>query len=355
MNDKEAMPLTIFISTPLESEHVERIRSVAPERVSVIYEADLFPPTRYIADHHGKDGSYRSPEQEHRWRENIARADIFWDFPPKSADETGGIDLARNVKWVQTTSSGVGQLVVNLGLQHSDVIVTTASGVHAGPLAEFFMLGVLMHFKRLSHLKSEQNAHHWKRYCGDDLSGKVLAIVGAGRVGRHIAEVGRCFEMRVIASDVELAPDRAAELGFEKIFPNTGLHQMLAEADVVVLSVPHTPDTERMIDAHAFGAMKEGVVFVNIARGQVVDEHALIEAMRSGRIGFAVLDVFAIEPLPQDSPIWDMPNIIVSPHSASTVASENAKITDIFCHNLRCYLDGCIDKMKNVLDKSKMY
>lgn len=352
---KEAIPLTIFISTPLESEHVEQIRSVAPDRLNVICETDLLPPTRYTADHHGKGGFYRSPEQEHRWRENIARTDIFWDFPPKSADGTGGIDLALNVKWVQTTSSGVGQLVVNLGLQHKDIIVTTASGVHAGPLAEFFLLGVLMHFKRLSHLKSEQKTHHWERYCGDDLNGKVLAIVGAGRVGRHIAEVGRCLGMRVIALDLELAPDRAAELGFEEIFPSTGLHQMLAQADVVVLSVPHTPDTERLIDAQAFGAMKEGVVFVNIARGQVVDEPALIEALQSGRIGFAALDVFAIEPLPQDSPLWDMPNVLVSPHSASTVASENAKITDIFCHNLRCYLDDRIDEMKNVLDKSKMY
>jgi len=351
----ETKPLTIFISTPLESEHVERIRSVAPDRLNVIYETDLFPPTRYTADHHGKSGSYRTSEQERRWRENIARADIFWDFPPKGPDGAGGIDLASNVKWVQTTSSGVGQLVVSLGLQHKDILVTTASGVHAGPLAEFFLLGALMHFKRLAYLKSEQKIHHWERYCGDDLNGKVLAIVGAGSVGRHIAEVGRCLGMRVIALDVELAPDHAAELGFEEIFPSTGLHQMLAKADVVVLSVPHTPDTEGLIDAHAFGAMKEGVVYVNIARGQVMDEPALIEALESGRIGFAALDVFAVEPLPQDSPLWDMPNVLVSPHSASTVASENAKITDIFCHNLLCYIDGRIDEMKNVLDKSKMY
>ena len=351
----EAKPLTIFISTPLESEHVERIRSVAPDRLSVIYETDLFPPTRYTADHHGKSGSYRTPEQEHRWRENISRADIFWDFPSKGVDGTGGIDFAPNVKWVQTTSSGVGQLVANLGLQHKDILVTTASGVHAGPLAEFFLLGVLMHYKRLAYLKSEQKNHGWERYCGDDLNGKVLAIVGAGNVGRQIAEAGRFLGMRVTALDVELAPDRAGELGFEKIYPSTGLHQMLAKADVVVLCIPHTPDTERLIDGQAFGAMKEGVVFVNISRGQVVDEPALIEALESGRVGFAALDVFAVEPLPQDSPLWDMPNVLVSPHSASTVASENAKITDIFCHNLRCYLDGRLDQMKNVLDKSKMY
>ena len=276
-------------------------------------------------------------------------------FPPQSADGTGGFDFAPNVKWVQTTSSGVGQLVVNLGLQRSHLLVTTARGVHAGPLVEFFLLGVLMHVKRLAFLKAEQQAHHWDRYCGDDLEGKVLALVGCGQVGRRVAAAGRFLGMRVLAMDVELTPEMAADLGIDQIFPRSDLHRMLAQADVVSLSVPHTPDTERMIDASAFAAMKQGAVFVNIARGQVVDQSALIEALRSGRIGFAVLDVFATEPLPHDSPLWDMPNVLVSPHSASTVASENAKITDIFCHNLRCYLDGRLGDMRNVLDKSKMY
>jgi phosphoglycerate dehydrogenase-like enzyme len=348
-------PLNVFISTPLEPEQVERIRAVAPDRLNVAFEPDLLPPTRYVADHKGKTDFQRTSEQEQRWRKNLARADILWDFPPQSTDGTGGFDLAPNVKWVQTTSSGVGQLVANLGLQRSHLLVTTARGVHAGPLVEFFLLGVLMHAKRLAFLKAEQQAHHWDRYCGDDLEGKVLALVGCGQVGRRVAAAGRFLGMRVLAMDVELTPEMAADLGIDQIFPRSDLHRMLAQADVVSLSVPHTPDTERMIDASAFAAMKQGAVFVNIARGQVVDEPALIEALRSGRIAFAVLDVFATEPLPHDSPLWDMPNVLVSPHSASTVASENAKITDIFCHNLRCYLDGRLGDMRNVLDKSKMY
>ena len=348
-------PPNVFISTPLEPEQVERIRAVAPDRLNVIFEPDLLPPIRYSADHKGKEDFRRTPEQEQRWRGNLARADILWDFPPKSSDGTGGFDLTSNVKWVQTTSSGVGQLVAGLGLQRSDLLVTTARGVHAGPLAEFFLLGVLMHVKRLAFLKAEQQAHHWERYCGDDLEGKVLALVGCGQVGRRVAAAGRFLGMRVLAMDVELTSERASELGIEQTFPRSDLHRMLAQAEVVCLSVPHTPDTERMIDTKAFDAMKPGAVFVNIARGQVVDEPALIEALRSGRIGFAVLDVFATEPLPNDSPLWNMPNVLVSPHSASTVAAENTKITDIFCHNLRCYLDGRLNDMRNVLDKSRMY
>ena len=349
------MPFTVFITTPLEPEQVARIRDVAPDHLDVVYEPDLLPPVRYVADHNGREDFQRTPDLERRWAEVLGRADILFDFPPQSADGSGGMDLAPNVKWIQTTSSGVGQRVANLGLLHNDLIITTARGVHAGPLAEFFLLGVLKHFKRLDHLKSEQRSHRWERYCGEDLDGKVLALVGAGRVGRRVAEVGRFLGMRVVAMDVELALDEAAELGFEKLYPRSGLHQMLAMADVVCLSVPHTPDTEGMIDAPAFRAMKEGVVFVNIARGQVVDEPALIEQLRSGWIGFAALDVFAIEPLPSDSTLWDMPNVLISPHSASTVASENARITDIFCHNLRCYLDGRIGEMRNVLDKARMY
>ncbi len=129
----------------------------------------------------------------------------------------------------------------------------------------------------------------------------------------------------------------------------------MPRADALVLCTPHTPETGSTIDAAAFAAMKPGVVLVNVARGQVIDEPALIEALRTGRVGFAALDVFAVEPLPASSPLWDMPNVIVSPHSASTAASENGKITDIFCRNLGCYLEGRHDDMVNVLDKTRFY
>ena len=352
---EKAAPLNIFISTPLEAEQVERIRAVAPGDVEVVFDPDLFPPLRYIADHKGVEGFQLTPEQDRRWRDYLGRADVLWDFPPKNADGTGGMDLAPNVKWVQTTSSGVGQQVKNLGLQDSDLLVTTAKGVHAGPLSEFFLLAILIHFKRLAHLKDEQAAHHWERFCGEDLAGKTLAVVGAGAVGRRVAETGRFLGMRTIATDVVLTPSQAAEMGFDEFFPIDRLHAMLGEADVLVLSVPHTPETEKMIDAAAFAALKTGAVLVNIARGQVVDEAALIEALRSGKIAFAGLDVFEVEPLPPESPLWDMPNVLVSPHSASTVNSENAKITDIFCHNLRCYLDGRHGDMRNLLDKARMF
>ena len=349
------MTTTLFISTPLDQEQVERIRSVAPDRLEVIFEPELLPPLRYFSDHKGIENFRRTPNQEKRWADALGRAEILFDFPPEGPDGTGGMDLAPNVKWIQTTSSGVGKRVADLGLQGSDILFTTARGVHAGPLSEFFLLGVLKHFKRLDFLEDEQKAHHWERYCGEDLDGKVLALIGAGQVGRRIGAVARFLGMRVLAMDTSLTSDQADQLGFERLFSGSELHDMLASADVVCLCVPHTPETERMIDAKAFQAMKDGVVFVNVGRGPVVDEPILIEALKSGRVAFAALDVFATEPLPPGSPLWDMPNVLVSPHSASTVAAENRRIVDIFRHNLKCYLDGRLDEMKNVLDKERMY
>ena len=341
----------VFVTSPLEAEHLVRMRAVDPERVEVVYEPDLLAPTRYVADHKGIEGFRHTPEQEERWRHNLRRADALWDFPEPPADATAVGDLLPNVKWVQTTSSGVGQLVARLGLEGSDILVTTASGVHSEPLTEFVFMALLVHFRDLAHLGREQADHHWQRYCGEELDGKTLGVLGIGRVGRHVARAARFFGMRVVACDV--AP--AADLDVERMYPVDRLHDMLGESDVLVLSLPHTPESEHMIDAAAFAAMKDGVVLVNIARGQVVDEPRLIEALRSGKVAFAALDVFETEPLPAASPLWDMPNVLVSPHSASTVASENHKITDIFCHNLRCCLDGRHGDMRNRLDKAKMY
>ncbi|HUG17066.1 MAG TPA: D-2-hydroxyacid dehydrogenase [Thermomicrobiales bacterium] len=331
------------------------MRRVAPERVTVIHDEDLIAPARFVADHDGIDGFTLTAEQQARWSAHLAKADVLWDFRFAARAGAHLLDLAPNVKWVQTTSAGVGPLVNTLGLVDTDVIVTTASGVHSEPLAEFVFLALLMHAKELRRLQGWQEAAHWERFCSDELDGRTLAIVGPGKIGRQVAKVGKAFGMRVSVMGSRGGDERRAELGVDAIYTRDRLHEMLASADAVVLCCPHTPETEGMIDGAAFAAMKPGVSFVNISRGQVVDEGAMIEALRSGQIGFAALDVFATEPLPADSPLWSLENVLVSPHSGSTANSENGKITDIFCHNLTCLLDGRHDEMRNVLDKARMY
>ena len=342
------MTQTIMIASPLEAEFVELIRDVDRE-LDVLYAPDLLPPVRYVADHKGAPFTRTALQQRH-WREMLATADILWDFPPAE-----DLPLATQLKWIQATSTGVGPTVTSLGLAASNVLITTARGVHAGPLAEFVFMALLSHWRGLPHLKAEQRAHRWVRHCGEAVAGRTLVLIGAGDLARGCAQLARAFDMRVVAVARDPAKPRDHHALFDAVVPTARLHAALAEADAVVVTVPHTAATENLIDAAAFAAMRPGTAFVNIARGQVVDEDALIEALASFRLGFAALDVAREEPLAPDSPLWDMENVLISPHSASTVTAENRKITDIFRHNLRCWLDGRLDQMRNVLDKTLLY
>ncbi len=341
---------TVFVASPLEAVHVETIRRVDPVRLTVIHQPDILPPTRYSADHSGAPFQ-RDEDQARRWRAGLTAADILWDLPRTAAD----IDCATRLKWVQTTSTGVGQLVRALGLHKSDILITTARGVHAGPLSEFVFMALLAHWRGLRHLDNEQRAHRWTRYCGEEVAGRTIAVIGAGDLARGVAKLARALDMHVVAVAREPAKSRTHGALFDEIVPRSALHAALDRADATVVTVPHTPETEGMVDAAAFAAMRPGSAFVNIARGQVVDEEALIANLRSHHVGFAALDVAAVEPLAMESPLWGLPNVLISPHSASTVASENAKITAIFCRNLRAFLDGRHDEMINVLDKQLMY
>jgi phosphoglycerate dehydrogenase-like enzyme len=346
---------TIMITSPLEQRHADRIAGAIKGRARLTFDPDLLPPTRYEADHKGIAGFQRTQAQEERWRQHLAQATVLWDFPYGLQASGGGMALCPHVRWVQTTSSGVGQMVHGLGLAESSLIVTTARGVHADALAEFVMLCVLAAGKDLPRLIKDQRAHRWERYCGRDLRGATILVIGAGQVGSRVGEVAKAFGMRFEALVSNPKADRVRGLGADAIHGPEDLLRALPCADHVVLATPHTPQTEGMIDAAAFAAMKPGVTLVNIARGQVLDEQCLIANLSSGRIGFAGLDVATVEPLPPSSPLWDFPNVLISPHSASTAPSENGKIVDIFCKNLEHFLRGEPHRMINVLDKHRRY
>jgi phosphoglycerate dehydrogenase-like enzyme len=251
---------------------------------------------------------------------------------------------------VQSTSAGIGQMVKEHGYdtRMPHTVFTTASGVHKRPLAEFVVMAMLMHYKGALRMIDAQRRKHWERYAGTDLEGRTLALVGLGRVGAEIARVCRALGMTVIGTDVK----PAAEVVDRYYQPNQ-LHAMLPQADVLVLMVPHTPHTEKMIGAKELALLTRGAFFINTARGAVVDESALIAALRSGHLAGAALDVFAEEPLPPSNPLWEMPNVLVSPHSASTSDRENVRITALFCDNLRRFLNG--EPLRNVLNADLLY
>jgi phosphoglycerate dehydrogenase-like enzyme len=341
-----------MITSPLEKTHVEHIREHMPPDIELIYEPDLLPPTRYTADHNGVDDFAHTEDQQKRWDDLVASADILFDFPTMQGHPR---DYAPNVKWIQTTSAGVGQAAHRLGISPGDLIITTSSGVHARPLAEFAMMVLLMVVKEYDRIAADQQAHRWERFCSDELSGKTIAIVGPGKIGRDVARLARCFDMRPVATARDCRPERCVELGVDRLYTRDDLHEMLGSADAVVLCAPHTPDTENIMDRAAFDALRPGVVLVNIGRGQLVDEAALLDKLRDGTIRFAGLDVFRTEPLPPDSPFWDLPNVLINPHSASTSDRENRRIADIFIHNMHCFTEGRTNEMRNILDIERMY
>ncbi len=338
--------LVVTIASPLEPAHVARIRQVDP-RLEVLYEPSLLPPTRYVADHSGPADWQRTPEQEARFLSLLARAHVLFDLDRAHIRDLPAV--APHLRWVQCTSAGIGQMVKRAGLDRTEIVFTTASGVHARPLADFCLMAMLMFAKDYPWMERDKRARRWERYCGEELTGKTLAIVGLGRVGREVARHGRYMQMRVVG--LKRTPEPLP--GVDRVYARGEVHEMLREADFLVLAAPHTPDTEGIIGAAELTLLKPGAVLINIGRGTLVDEDALIRSLQEKRMAGAALDVFRREPPPADSPLWDMPNVIISPHSARTVRQENARITDLFCDNLARFLRG--EPLRNVLDTRRLY
>ncbi len=337
----------ILISSPLEDEHVARIRREGGGRVEVVHEADLLPKPRYVADHKGAARTI-TPEMRERWGTLLANADILFDF-----DLLDPANMPRNapkLRWVQATSSGIGEFLKATKLDQSGIVFTTAAGVHARPLAEFAMLGMLHFFRDVPYLNRTKQAKHWERYTVRGLAGARALVIGLGEVGRAIARDAALFGMDVWGLRRTGGP---APEGVSRVITKAELRAALPEVDALILACPLTDETRLMIDTPEIDALKPGAVVVNVARGAVINETALAAAVASGKISGAALDAFTVEPLPKESPLWELPNTIISPHSASTVAAENGRIVDIFLDNLDRFLAG--RPLRNKFEPSRGY
>jgi glyoxylate/hydroxypyruvate reductase len=315
---------------------VRRIEAVAPG-VRVHFDPELLAAPRFAGDHGGHPGFRRTPEGEARFRRWLAEADVLYDVDRQLATELP--ILAPKLRWIQATSSGIGPFVRSTGLGATGILITNAAGIHAVPLAEHTLLSLLYFVKDLPARARDQRAHRWERHSGRELRGMTVGVVGLGAVGREIARTLRAVGLRVVGVRRTPVEDPATQHVDEATTPDR-LHELLPRCDALVLIAPHTPETEGMIGARELALLPRGAVLVNVARGALVDERALIDALRSGHLGGAALDVTAVEPLPADSPLWDLPNVLITPHSASTVDRENERLTDLFCENLRRFLAG---------------
>ena len=339
----------VVITSPLSSENVAAIAAADP-RLDVVYERDLIPAPEYPSAHPLPKIADASTEE--RWVELLESAEILFDFGPLPLLDR--LPDWPRLRWIQATSAGVGQLARRVGLtERRDVVITTASGVHARPLAEFAVLAMLMFGKDVLRYQADQRAHRWQRHAGEEVAGKVVAVVGAGRIGREASRLLGALDAHVVGVVRTVAGRGPADVHADEIAAIEDLDSILPRLDAIVLATPHTPETEGLLDARRIALLPERAIVVNIARGDVVDEAALAEALAAGRLRGAALDVFTTEPPPDTSPFWDLPNVLVSPHSASTVAEENDRIVEIFCENLHAYLAG--RPLRNVLDPDLLY
>lgn len=342
--------LNVLIASYLEPEHVERLRAVDP-RLNIIYAPDLLPPPRYPADH--TNTIARNSEQAARWIKLLQQADVLFDFDHTHHDDLP--ELAPNVRWIQATSAGIGQFVRRFRYDQRmpHTTFTTASGVHAQPLAEFCLMAMLMWSRNYWQMRRDQQERVWQRFGATDLVGRTVGIIGVGQIGQAVARLALSFGMVVLGTKRTTTGIEPATLYLDELVPVDQLDDLLRRAEYLVLVVPHTDATEQLLGARELALLPPGAVVINIGRGASVDEPALIAALQSGQLGGAALDVFAEEPLPASSPLWSMPNVLISPHSASTSDRENTRLTDLFGENLRRYLNG--QPLLNVLNTETLY
>ena len=332
--------LRVAAATVLSEELCELIESIEP-RVTVVRDQEIMPPSRYPGDHGGDPAFRRTPEQQRRFEEIVDSADALYGLPDESAPALHRAVLANpGLRWVHTSRAGGGAHVKEAQLPaeaFERIVFTTSAGVHSDPLAEFAVLGVFAGAKDLDRLQGYQREHHWQlRWTLGRVSRSTVAVVGLGTIGRAVAAKLAALGATVVG--VHRRPVEAP--GVARVAPMEQLPEVLAQADAVVLALPGTDLTHHIIGREMFAAMRPGITFVNVGRGTTVDEAELVAALRRGTVGYAALDVFEVEPLPSDSPLWDMPNVIISPHGAAITDDEDRLIAELFAENATRLLDG---------------
>lgn len=340
---------TIVVASFFEEENIRRIKS-GEDRV--LYDPALVPPPRWPGDIVGERDWRRTPERQEEFLAMLSEADILLDFP---RDVDGPLtEVSPGLVWVQGGMAGAGPVARAAGLLSTDVVVTTASGIFSPQLAEFVLGGMLSHAKNFDRLRRNKAEKRWLEEESGTLEGKVLCVIGTGSIGREISVRARPFGMEILGVKRTVRPDDPAHDFTDELYPVEDIKDALGRSDYIALTLPHTDRTEGLLDASAIAGIKGGAYLANVGRGSVLDEKALVEALKSGHLSGAALDVFAEEPLPKDSPLWDFDNVVISPHSTDNVPRiTEDKFVGLFLENLRRYRTG--EELLNVLDKNLLY
>jgi len=325
----------VLVTRTIGDECLRRISDVSP-RIELIDAADIL-----IAEQKG------DPTARGELDDLLATTEvIFGLYLPQNV-----IIRADRLRWVQVISAGV-EHVLTPEIIQSPVVMTNIKGMSATPIAEFVIGVALMFVKQAPLCFQLKQVKQWPVFTVSGLHLKTMGIVGLGNIGREVARLAKAFGMRVIATR-RTAGESKKVRNVDIMLPSERLPELLSESDFVALTLPFTPETDKLIGEKELRAMKPTAYLINISRGNVVDEEALLRALEERWIAGAGLDVFATEPLPKNSRLWDLPNVILSPHIAGSTENEIEMATGLFTDNLKRYLNG--DRLFNVVDKKKGY
>jgi phosphoglycerate dehydrogenase-like enzyme len=258
------------------------------------------------------------------------------------------LNLCNKLKWLFIMSAGVDSLPFD-ELLKLGVIVSNVSGIHAIPMAEQAIGDMLLFSRGLLQCLNNQRLKKWERHINDELYGKNLLIIGAGRIGKEIARKARSFDMKITGLKKCKEPLPA----FDYVFDMGSFHDVLPDADYTMLVTPLTRETYHLMGAAEFSLMKRGSIFINISRGDTVDEQALIKALQNNILGGAALDVFHNEPLDAASPLWNMPNVLITPHTAGLTPYYFERSASIFLDSYPLYRKG--QTLPNLVDLVRQY
>ncbi len=330
--------VNVLVTSTIGETCLRQIASVSP-RVKVTDASDLFRAERSgdLAAKERLDGLLAESEV------------LFGGFMGRLPQSI--IARAPKLKLMQVLFAGVEKYLITEMVQ-SPVILTHVSGIHATPISEFVLSLMLMFVKQAPLCFQLKQERQWKPFAPSVLRSKTVGIVGLGSIGREVARLSKAFGMRVLATR-RSAKQGARARYIDIMLPPEQLRELLADSDFVVLALPLTAESNKLIGEKELRAMKPTAYLINIARGGVVDEEALIHALEEHRIAGAGVDVFATEPLPADSKLWELPNVIFSPHISGGMEDYAARATEVFIGNLKRYLDG--KRLLNVVDKKKGY
>ncbi len=307
-----------------------------PEKVRMQYRDGLaarFPElTINVVDHHSKVGPY------------IGCADILVTFGPMMADHV--LEQAKKLKWIQALGTGVDGITDQPSLGR-DVLVTNLRGIHGAPVSEAAFMSMLALSRELPRTVRNQSRREWERFPARLLKDKTVGIFGIGVIARELAPKCKAFGMTVVG----ITSTRHAVPGFDRVHGRAELVEAVRDLDYLVLLTPLTPETRNIVDAKVLSAMKPGAYLVNLARGGVVDEPALIGALRNQRLAGAALDVFAEEPLPQAHPFWDMERVIITTHQGGFCDVYVDLALPLIEENLRKFLAGDRANMRNLVKR----